>query len=471
MSRSAEPPPGKQAFHYAYGLRLGSDGVIGCDWCSDSFARFTGYTFQDWAGRGWDSIIHPDDRPLMADRPDALRAGKEHSCELRIVTAAGQTRRVYDCAHPLPASPGQSISAVALVHAAGDAAALNDIDSRYAAILSTTVDGIVTINQRGIIESFNPAAQRLFGYSSSEVIGQNVNILMPEPYRTQHDTYLANYLTTGQAKIIGIGREVSGRRRDGSLFPMYLAVSEVRLADRPGAGMASPPPRRLFTGIIRDLSDQKRLERQLLEISDRERRRIGQDLHDGLGQQLAGIGFLSKSLENRLAAKALEESVDARKIADLVAQAIGQARGLARGLHPVELKSSGLMFALNELAASVQEVFRIRCRAHFDDPVLLRDNTAAIHLYRIAQEAVHNAIKHGRARNITITLSRSGKQVTLQIDDDGSGFTPPVSTAGQSKGLGLHIMQYRAALIGGSLDIGPGPTAGTRIVVSFASPD
>ena len=129
------------------------------------------------------------------------------------------------------------------------------------AILETAVEGIVTIDERGIIESLNPAGERVFGYRAAEVIGRNVNSLMPAPYREQHDTYLSNYLRTGQAKIIGIGREVVGLRKDGSVFPMDLSVSEVRLSNR-----------RLFTGFVRDLTHRKQLESEVLEISDREQR-------------------------------------------------------------------------------------------------------------------------------------------------------------------------------------------------------
>src|SRR5262249_36253006 len=156
----------------------------------------------------------------------------------------------------------------------------------------TAVEGIITIDDHGVIESVNPAAARIFGYKPAEIIGRNVSVLMPSPHREQHDSYISNYVHTGRAKIIGIGREVSGRRKDGTIFPMDLSVSEVKLADR-----------RLFTGFIRDITERKQLEKEILETSDREQRRIGQDLHDGLCQQLAGIELMSQVLERSLAAK------------------------------------------------------------------------------------------------------------------------------------------------------------------------
>lgn len=136
--------------------------------------------------------------------------------------------------------------------------ALKDSEERLRAILHTAVEGIITIDERGMIESVNPAAERSFGYRAEELIGRNVGVLMPSPHREQHDSYLAAYLQTGKAKIIGIGREVVGRRKDGSLFPMDLAVSEVRLANR-----------RLFTGFVRDITERKRAEEKLADLAAR----------------------------------------------------------------------------------------------------------------------------------------------------------------------------------------------------------
>jgi PAS domain S-box-containing protein len=138
---------------------------------------------------------------------------------------------------------------------AGDSA-LHDSGERLRAILETAVEGIVTIDNHGIIESLNPAAEKIFGYKAAEIIGNNVSVFMPSPYREEHDLYISNYLSTGQARIIGIGREVIGQRKDGSAFPMDLAVSEVRLANR-----------RLFTGFIRDISERKRAEVRLASLA------------------------------------------------------------------------------------------------------------------------------------------------------------------------------------------------------------
>ena len=133
---------------------------------------------------------------------------------------------------------------------------LQDSEERLRAILQTAVEGIITIDDQGMVESMNPAAERVFGFSAGEVIGKNVSVLMPSPYREEHDDYLANYRRTGKAKIIGIGREVVGRRKDGTVFPIDLAVSEVRLAER-----------RLFTGFVRDISERKQAESQLAELA------------------------------------------------------------------------------------------------------------------------------------------------------------------------------------------------------------
>ncbi|MDX1590939.1 MAG: PAS domain S-box protein, partial [Balneolaceae bacterium] len=166
---------------------------------------------------------------------------------------------------------------------------LKESEARSRSILRTTVDAIITIDDRGTIRTFNRAAEKLFQFAASEVIGKNVKVLMPHPYRREHDDYMENYHRTGKRKIIGIGRDVTGKRKDGSTFPMYLAVSEVNINGQ-----------RLYTGIIRDITEQRRLEQEILRISEHERRRIGQDLHDGLGQMLTGISLINRNIAHSL---------------------------------------------------------------------------------------------------------------------------------------------------------------------------
>lgn len=347
----------------------------------------------------------------------------------------------------------QALELAAPAAAATAAAELRDTNERLRAILETAVEGIITIDERGIIESFNRAAERIFGFPAAEVIGENVSVLMPSPYRQEHDGYLANYRRTGRAQIIGVGREVVGRRQDGSEFPMDLAVSEVRLADR-----------RIFTGFVRDVSERKRLEREILEISDREQHRIGQDLHDGLCQQLAGIELMSQVLERKLAASSPAEAERVAELGGHVRAAIAQARQLAHGLSPVTLESEGLMAALQELAAHSEKLFEVTCEFVCDPPVLVHDQAVATHLYRIAQEAVSNAIKHGKAQHVILSLRQAGGRNVLMIKDDGVGL-PKVLPKG--KGMGLHIMQYRARMIGGAAMVERDLDGGTSVICSI----
>jgi len=332
---------------------------------------------------------------------------------------------------------------------------LRDSEERLRAILETAVEGIITIDERGIIESLNPAAEKIFGYQAQEVVGKNVKVLMPTPYRDEHDGYLGNYLRTGRARIIGIGREVVGLRKDGTVFPMDLSVSEVRLAHK-----------RLFTGFVRDISDRKRLEKEVLQISDLEQRRIGQDLHDGLCQQLAGIELMSEVLEQNLSRKSKTEAAQAAKIAEGVRAAIGDTRMLARGLSPVDVESNGLMSALQELASNTEKLFHVACRFECPQPVLVRDHASATHLYRIAQEAINNAIKHGKAREITVRVTARSNQANLTVTDDGRGF---VVKPEQTSGMGLRIMKYRAGMIGATLEIRRANGRGMLVACIFKS--
>ena len=220
----------------------------------------------------------------------------------------------------------------------------------------------------------------------------------------------------------------------------------------------------LVSSAIRDITERKHLEKTILEISAREQRRIGQDLHDGLGQHLTGIAFMSKVQEQRLAEKGWPEAGEAAKIVNLVNDAIHKTRELARGLLPVLSDEQGLMSALQQWAGEVEDLFGVRCRFQCFTPVLIHDDTVATHLYYIAREAVNNAIKHGNARQIVIRLAADEHQGALTIQDDGCGIG---SFASDHKGMGLHLMNYRARVVGGSLEVQRVPSGGTVVACVF----
>jgi PAS domain S-box-containing protein len=220
-----------------------------------------------------------------------------------------------------------------------------------------------------------------------------------------------------------------------------------------------------IVGIAEDATERHRLEREILEISDREQARIGQDLHDGLCQQLVSLGFDTNSLEQQLSTRAVPEVAAVKKMGEVLDDAIAEARALARGLFPVQLEADGLSLALRQLAAGVSARARVQCRVDCPQPVLVRDNPMATHLYRIAQEAVNNAVKHSRAGSILIELKNNHNRIELKVSDNGMGIPASRKPTG---GMGLHIMNYRARAIGGTLNIER--AAGHGTIVSCSAP-
>jgi two-component system, LuxR family, sensor kinase FixL len=334
---------------------------------------------------------------------------------------------------------------------------IGEAEARINAILNTAVDGIITIDETGIIESYNPAAARIFGYPEEQVLHQNIRMLMPHGYAERHDGYLRHYLKTGEKRIIGIGREVTGQRADGSQFPMELAVSENWIGKR-----------RTFTGIVRDISERQRLQKAIVDASEMERKQIGQDLHDTVSQQLAGLTMLSSVLQKKISQLptdiAATLTADADRIADLAATALKQVKSISHGLYPVELERNGLSTALHQLANQQDALFQISCtyESSLGDSDI--DMHTAVHLYRIAQEAISNAIKHAHPSHIHVQFKRVRNAIRLSITDDGCGMPQQLP---ERKGLGLAIMQYRATMIGGEFALKAARGSGTTVTCTL----
>lgn len=329
--------------------------------------------------------------------------------------------------------------------------ALRESESKNRALLMAIPDLMFQMDISGILLSLHPGDFAVLKNIAEGLVGRNIYLvsdregLLPRRLLDLVMTCVRQSISTGKAQVFEQHLSLGGEARD----------FEVRIV-RCGPNKA--------LGIVRDTTRRKRLEREILEISGREQRRIGQDLHDSLCQHLAGIGFMGKVLERKTAAGQSIRSEDVAEVVDLIDQAITLTRGFARGLNPVRLEADGLMMALIELASNVERLFGITCTFEYNSPVLMTDNAAATHLYRIAQEALNNAIKHGKADNVTIAMKQDGESSVLTITDNGVGMG---GTQNRGKGMGLNIMQYRASMIGAVLEIKEPKTGGCVISCTF----
>jgi signal transduction histidine kinase len=244
-----------------------------------------------------------------------------------------------------------------------------------------------------------------------------------------------------------------------SYVVVVVTVTRIHLLQR----VLEDRVRERAAALTKEVTERERLQRELLKVSEREQRRIGQDLHDGLCQHLAGTAIAGQVLRQKLATQQLPEAADAQRVVELIQEGILLSRRSAKGLHPVEFDAGGLMLALEEFADTTSKLFRISCRFECESPVLVHDGETAEHMYRIVQEAVRNAINHGLATDIAIRLDTVEDGQELRIEDNGVGFPDMPS----SEGLGLRIMQNRALVIGGTFRIERRNGSGTVVFCSL----
>jgi two-component system sensor kinase FixL len=324
------------------------------------------------------------------------------------------------------------------------------LKERYVDLFENANDMVFTHDLNGRVTSMNKAGERILQRNRQSILSRNIVELMAEDQRAAARLWLEQVMKGVDVPTAEWDFTTDAGQR------VKLEISS-RLIEQNGHTVE-------VEGVARDITERRRMEREILEISNREQRRIGHDLHDGVCQQLAAITYLADILGDQLRDKGVAESSEADRIAKLMSEVNGQARSVARGLFPVRLEEHGLVLALEELAASAGARYRITCRFVSEIEPVRVDSEVELHLYYIVQEALLNAVNHGKATVIIITLAPAGDRLRLTIEDNGSGFD--ANARGRS-GMGIRIMRYRAKVIGASLELQSQVNEGTKITCLF----
>ncbi len=419
--------------------------------------------------------VHPDDRQPVIDAVNAcIEGNREYAIEHRVVWPDGTIRWVSETGDVIRNAEGKAIRMLGVVQDITDRKRAESQIRDLALFASENPSPVLRIRGDGVVLYSNRPGQTLM-----------------RTWRTQPDEPVPE---TWRRRIAGVLQfhfpRIAEECVEGRIFSLVLVpirerdyvniygldVTEQKKAEGQIHRLNQDLEKRVLERtealtqanrqLRRAYERRQRLEREVLEISEREQRRIGGELHDSLGQQLTGIAILTKVLEQKLQRQESSEAEDAKEIALLVNQAVEETRQLSRGLHPVALDEKGLMSALQALAMTTESLFRVSCVFRCDRPVLVRNASMAVHLYRIAQEAVTNAIRHGDPQNILIELSEQDDRATLTVLNDGRDFPEALP---EHDSMGLQVMSHRAEMIDGALDIQPNSAGGTRVTCTFRS--
>jgi PAS domain S-box-containing protein len=389
-------------------------------------------------GQRIDEIAVPQDRPaILAALTQVLQTGEPMELQL---ASSGNDSRLFDARVRAVSSPQEITGAVINITEITDRQAAQRLRETQARMFELLHEGVVVIDINNMIRMANPAFERMFGFQSGTAVDTPIDDLIAQPRgmrREQLDQHLLGSITEPPG-ITPV--EFKCRRRDGSMFDA-ACVATLTHVDGETHRLA----------VITDVTERRGLEREILEIAGREQLRIGSDLHDGLGQDLTGVALMLRSVVAQLRRENSSARADVEDIISLVNGAIESTRAMARGLAPVGADRGGLIAGLQSMAVRGMERYGVR--AHFNtnlkEPLTLEDG-AATHLYRIAQEAFTNAIRHGRVTQVTIELATAEGTLTLSVQDNGRGFDERNAS---NNGLGLKLMRYRAQMLGGDVTI------------------
>ena len=323
-------------------------------------------------------------------------------------------------------------------------------------LIETAPAIVLVLDTQGRIVRINPYMEEISGYRLEDVKGKDwFGTFLPTRNRERMRRLLLG--TVGKQQRRGDADPIvvkDGREREIEWYDKRLVGAGGNLIG--------------LLAIGQDITDRRKLEKEISEISTREQQRIGQELHDGLGQELTGLGYLAETLFCDLRNRQAAETETANKLAGGIEHAMDQARAIAKGLVPVEIDAQGLMSALNQLVSSTEHRCGVSCRLLCSEPAPIGDTATATQLFRIVQEAINNAAKHARAKHIAVELKTDESQITFRVRDDGVGIPDDLE---QTSGMGLRIMHHRAGVIGATLSVGPADGGGTIVTCSLPRGD
>ncbi|QDV49637.1 Sensor protein FixL [Gimesia fumaroli] len=335
---------------------------------------------------------------------------------------------------------------------------LRQTQAQLKAIVDTAIEAVITINRKGLIQSFNPAAEKMFGYQAQEIIDQNVSLLTSLPTRKHHDEYIAHYLETGESEIVGARRELQACRRDGTTFPIELSVTDI-------------PQFGIFAGIIADISERKQAEQQQNELSraiavagQQERRNLANILHDHLQQVLVGVRIHLDIAKNDTKDEDIKQTLI--RADELLNQGLEITRSLTAELNPVVLHEEGLATALEWLAHNMKERYKLDVTLDLDRRANPQSETTKIVLYECIRELLFNVVKHSQTDQAHVSLKHLPNQdIEVTVSDQGIGFDTDQldHQLSDASGIGLSNVEFRLSLIKGKFwlesQAGQGTTA------------